>query len=278
MKTYPEDTKYLIYPNGKVFSKKTNKLLTPQIDSHGYYQVSISGKTKSLHRLVAETYLPNTLNKREVNHIDGDKGNNNVTNLEWSTSKENKKHAWELGLYNHKGENHYLSSIQEEDVHNICKLLQEGYRSVDICSLLNLDKSLVANIRSGRTWKDISSTYNIEVKRQERKSIDSVVKICNLMEQGLSNSSIYELYPSIPEYDIVRIRSGKIFKNISSNFNIPDSKYKRITKDLATKICVDLSSKRKSIDIQRDYGVSRSVVSKIKNRKAWVGLSINYKW
>jgi len=56
---------------------------------------------KLLHRAVAETFIPNPKNKKTVNHIDGDKTNNHVSNLEWSTSSENMQHAFSTGLNNH---------------------------------------------------------------------------------------------------------------------------------------------------------------------------------
>ena len=68
----------------------------------GYIQYLLhknnKGKELKAHRLVAEAFLPNPENKREVNHIDGDKHNNRVDNLEWATTSENQIHAhYELG-------------------------------------------------------------------------------------------------------------------------------------------------------------------------------------
>lgn len=99
---------YLITEDGNVYSKKYGKirLLKQQYHRKGYKVVTLSKKnikkTVKIHRLVAEAYLQNNLNKEQVNHIDGNKENNHVNNLEWVTQSENQLHAHKSGLMNSK--------------------------------------------------------------------------------------------------------------------------------------------------------------------------------
>lgn len=78
--------------------------LTPYTNKGGYLTVCLTGldgkpKNIRLHRIVANAFIPNDYNKPEVNHIDGDKTNNTVTNLEWVTRLENQQHAIQNGLW-----------------------------------------------------------------------------------------------------------------------------------------------------------------------------------
>jgi len=84
---------YEVSTEGQVRNKTTGRILKPYDNGRGYLEVSLSvnGKraAKTVHRLVAKSFIPNPENKPEVNHIDEDKTNNGVKNLEWMTSKEN---------------------------------------------------------------------------------------------------------------------------------------------------------------------------------------------
>lgn len=99
--------KYQISDEGEVrsFSRwKNGKLLKKGMTTTGYFHVNLVGtgrgdiKQKVIHRLVAKAFIPNPLNLPEVNHIDGNKLNNNVDNLEWVSREENIQHAYRIGL------------------------------------------------------------------------------------------------------------------------------------------------------------------------------------
>lgn len=92
---------YQVSNLGRVKSLIRNKVLSPLNRQHGYQAVQLHGKggnargfkSFSIHRLVAEAFIPNPENKPEVNHINEDKSDNRVENLEWMTHQENSAHA-----------------------------------------------------------------------------------------------------------------------------------------------------------------------------------------
>lgn len=94
MKDYPGyEGLYAATRDGKVWSYKSGRFLTPSNNGKGYLKVNLNKDGKStqklVHRIIAETFIPNPENKPQVNHIDEDKTNNKVSNLCWMTAKEN---------------------------------------------------------------------------------------------------------------------------------------------------------------------------------------------
>lgn len=102
MKQY-KNTNYYIDEEGNLFNQKTKKFLKGQINKNGYhsYNITINGEKKRLykHRMILETFYPvEDMEKLQINHKDGDKNNNNISNLEWVSPKENIQHAVDNNL------------------------------------------------------------------------------------------------------------------------------------------------------------------------------------
>ena len=168
-------TNYIVSTYGNVYNIKTGNLLKPFKLSKGYLGVNIfiDGKshTKKVHRLVAEAFIPNPYNKSQVNHIDGDKTNNNITNLEWCTCKENCIHAEVNNLRHHpRGENNGFSKYTEKQIHHVCKLIESAKFSLyEISILTGVSYGSVKVIKNGKEWNYISNNYNISNFDKKRK-------------------------------------------------------------------------------------------------------------
>lgn len=140
---------YEVTEDGKVINKKSRKELKGQLNGKGYLRVSIGGKLMFVHRLVAEKFIPNTEEKKQVNHKDGNKLNNNVDNLEWVTNAENRKHAVENKLHMF-GEKCSHSKLKKEDVVYIRKHIDMTVK--ELAEKFNVSKSTINDVIKKRTW------------------------------------------------------------------------------------------------------------------------------
>lgn len=134
------------------------KKLLPTLDRQGYLRITfnINGVTKTLilHRLVAIAFIANINKLPQVNHIDGDKTNNRIDNLEWCTSAENNLHACSTGLRK-VGELHHKAKLSENDVIEIKEALAAAESSAEIARYYNVNKSLIAKMKAGDIWKSV---------------------------------------------------------------------------------------------------------------------------
>lgn len=106
------------YGKNKKLCQKKERIRSPQINENGYCRIMLSNngvnKTHIVHRLVLSAFVENPHNKEDVNHIDGVKTNNVLSNLEWATRSENMIHALNLGLkVEKKGDERHTSKPVE---------------------------------------------------------------------------------------------------------------------------------------------------------------------
>ena len=152
---------YSISNFGNLKNNKTNRLRVQSKDSSGYAccTLSLKGKTytKSIHRLVAETFIYNRFNKPQVNHKDGNKLNNRYDNLEWCTSSENLKHAYDTDLkVATKGEANGQSKLTAEQV----KYIRENYvkysrekGSYALARMFGVSSTTILDVIKEKNWK-----------------------------------------------------------------------------------------------------------------------------
>ena len=122
---------YEVSNYGRIRSK--NKILKPQLKGNGYLQISlcVNGKCKTflLHRLIAETFIPNPDNYKEVNHKDENKCNNNVSNLEWCTRSYNMKYGNQI--------NKHYKAIKKYDLEGYYLCTYKSAREASLIEKIN---------------------------------------------------------------------------------------------------------------------------------------------
>lgn len=239
-----EPTNYAVSNVGDMVNVSTDRILKPTVTDQGYLVITLShnGKhyTTKVHRLVAMAFIPNPENKPEVNHLDGNKQHNWYRNLEWATSAENKQHGIAMGLYDGTsftkvGSDRPNAVYTDEQVHAVCKLLEQGKQPKEVADLVGVPVNLPTSIKYYGKWKHISSRYVIpkpgEVPRRRtgmtynssKYSHDLIRQICQLLEQGKGLTEISEMlgvHVGLP----ASIKSGRAWRSISKDYNIPKPK------------------------------------------------------
>ena len=146
---------------GRTKSLKRGKviILRPALQSNGYLHVDLfkDGKSKirMIHKLVAEAFIPNPLNKLEVNHLDGNKLNCHFSNLVWATSSENKRHAISIGLQK-SGAEHHNAKLTNTQIDFIRKVYIRGDKTFGARALaktFGVSKTAIKFIVEGKTYR-----------------------------------------------------------------------------------------------------------------------------
>ena len=140
--------------------KSHGKIIKGEITSGGYCRVHISHKGVQykflVHRLVAEAFILNPKRLPEVNHIDGNKQNNSVDNLEWCTRSQNTSHAFKTGLRNYNGCKNPNSKLTQSDVETIRRIYVRGKHcennSYGLAKRYNVSPKTIQNVVNGNHY------------------------------------------------------------------------------------------------------------------------------
>ncbi|MBR6289194.1 MAG: HNH endonuclease [Acholeplasmatales bacterium] len=233
---FPEIKQYYLISNyGRIYHKILRSFLNINIDSKGYsYKplATIYGQRNyRVHRLLMESfaYVPGC-EELTVNHKNGIKNDNMITNLEWATFSENIKHAWETNLRDRVWS---LSDEEIQTINNICIDLQNGtLQSKEIANKYNVSINLVDSIKYGRAHINISSNYNFNANTYEVINEDDVRRLCEYFQNNPTTTpgkkyyqeALYgigkniEINPALIQ-KLRNIYFKKTFKEITSQYN-----------------------------------------------------------
>lgn len=151
---------YYVRDNGTIYSKKTNKVLSPQLDKNGYEKVQMmsrDGKRHrySVHRLVMENFNPiENMEQHQVNHIDGNKRNNTLDNLEWVTCEENIQHAIKNNL---RAKINGSAKLSIEQVKEIFIRSNNGETNISLGKEFGVNPDQISRIKNRKSWKEITN-------------------------------------------------------------------------------------------------------------------------
>ena len=174
---------------------KNGKIKALYKQNKGYYYLSLyyNGKTyhPTIHRLVAEHFLEKENGMNQVNHIDGNKSNNIVSNLEWCNQQLNYNHGMKKFLYSHN-ENHYFAKLTNEKVKIIPVLYSIGFTRTTVARILNVDTSSLRAIENGISYRELNLDFS-KISITKYKDLPNIKLPSNIWEIFRDNTVLNTL-------------------------------------------------------------------------------------
>lgn len=166
---------YEVSNTGKVRDLKGN--IKPMYKNNkGYLCLSLyyNGKTyhPTIHRLVAKAFIPNPDNYSQINHIDCDKDNNIVDNLEWCNQRYNYDEGMKTFQYS-KNEEHYFAKLKNSDIPMVYNLYKLGFTRVTVSRIFNVNPSSLEAIEKGISYRELGINFK-ELKLTKYKDLPNI--------------------------------------------------------------------------------------------------------
>jgi hypothetical protein len=189
---------------GRVRRQKSNgeSIKLGTIGKNGYRVITVFGRSEYVHRLVADHFCEKPEGSQCVNHKDGDKLNNHADNLEWTTYKENNRHAYRTKLNQCVGEQHHGTDLRVKEIHAIYELKKRGLQLWEVAKLKpEMRYETLKNIYCGKNWKyeyerffgeSFKPAGGVPTGERMYKAIpkEMVLKIYDLKKQGMGDTAI----------------------------------------------------------------------------------------
>lgn len=246
----------------KSFKYKTPRIMVPQLRGK-YLFVGLTKGIKtwqvSIHRLVAICFIPNPEGKPQINHRDGHRLNNFVSNLEWCTGSENVRHAVGTGLIKLNEERSDSKLTNEQALY--IRENTENITCVELAEKFNVSSTTVARVQCGRIYQSVGGDTRT-ARPQKYLTAEQVLLVrnnpCNLTQKQLA-----EMF-GVDQTTISLVQIGKSYPQLGGI--IRESKRNQITDDLKAQILSDYQPLTKGHGFRtlaKKYGISSATVWKI---------------
>lgn len=242
--------------DGTIYDSYTKTFRHPTISRYILTYVYFNDNSRihiGVHRLLMLVFMHEEgCENLVVNHQDGNKHNDKLSNLEWTTTQGNNIHAIETGLNNITGENSHFAKLTKEQVEEICKELASSERYYGQYSKLakkhDVAETTIADIAKGKQWKNESAKFNLDY--ENNAGVESILteaqvrEICEEISKGRYHGQNVDLgrkYGVSPS-TIKEIIAGRSWASVSKDYNIEPKVNTKLSEDKIHQICQIIES------------------------------------
>lgn len=217
---------YIVDIVGNVYDTNTKSKVPTIKTNNGYVAIRLKLYTTFkkwflLHRIVASTFIDNPDNLPQVDHVDGNKENNSVENLDWVSDKENKIRAVKTGLF-HSEFDHYISKFTEEKMDKLWNdLLYTNISFRDLAKKYGVEPSIIRSIYIGKTYKnyynkykDKKPMYKDDNRLRRKYSTDDIISARKLYREGKLSANKIENITGVPSYYLIKRVNSEYYSKL----------------------------------------------------------------